>query len=165
MNSYGNRWRDQSGFFSSTWTLQGSRALVPAEAPFAHLPPLGVQTDLSESLLVLRSSVLVDDPEFYLMEYSRYLHSLTWKTLGIPTQALDTGYGLVKRYQEYPPSGKILGGGCLKDTRGKKRKIPRNIHSVERWGGLSWKIQRNTWGLVERYWGCSIVGDCVVCAG
>ena len=59
----------QSRLLSFAWTLQWTRALVPAEASGAHPPPWRIQTNLDESLLVLRFLILVDDPEFYLAVY------------------------------------------------------------------------------------------------
>ena len=50
----------QSRFFSSVSTLQETRAIVPAKAPYAHLLPWEFQMDLSKSLLVLGSPILVD---------------------------------------------------------------------------------------------------------
>ena len=47
-------------------TLRGTGTLLPAVATCVHPPPRGVQVNLDESLLVLVSPVLVDDPEFYL---------------------------------------------------------------------------------------------------
>ena len=44
--------------------------------------------NFSESLLVLGSPVLVDDPEFYLVRYSR----------SAPSQLRDTGWGLIEKY-------------------------------------------------------------------
>ena len=41
-------------------TLQETRAIVPAKAPCAHLLPWEFQMDLSKSLLVLGSPILVD---------------------------------------------------------------------------------------------------------
>ena len=42
----------QSGLPSFAWNPQGTRALVSAEAPCAHLPPQGGQTNLEHSKFV-----------------------------------------------------------------------------------------------------------------
>ena len=56
VDSFGNHHEEnQSRFLSSAWSLQETGALVPAEATYTHLPSWGVQTDLSESLLLLGS--------------------------------------------------------------------------------------------------------------
>ena len=52
-----HRRKDQSRSLSSVWT-QGCGALVPAEAPCAQPPLQGVQTDLNDSLLVLKASLV-----------------------------------------------------------------------------------------------------------
>ena len=67
--------RDQNRLFPFAATLWGSDASVPAEVPCACPSPQGVQTNLGEALLDLRSPVLVDDPEFYLIVCNRYLPS------------------------------------------------------------------------------------------
>ena len=62
--------------------------MVPSKASYAHLHPKGVHMNFSESLLVLGSPVLVDDPEFYLVRYS----------MSAPSQLRDTGWGLIEKY-------------------------------------------------------------------
>ena len=49
------------------WSLGNSRSHLHASAS------LRVQINLGEFLLVLRSPILIDDPEFYLAVYSSYL--------------------------------------------------------------------------------------------
>lgn len=53
-------------FFSFASTLPGVGTLVPVEASCTRLPPCRVQTNSDESLPVLRSPVLVNNPQFYL---------------------------------------------------------------------------------------------------
>ena len=49
--------------------------------PLCHLLPQEFQTDLSKSLLVLRSPILIEILNFYFMGHSRYLLPLS-KVLG-----------------------------------------------------------------------------------
>ena len=50
----------QSEIPSFVWTPWRTGTLVPAAAPWAHLPPQGMQMNLGKSLLVLESPVLVE---------------------------------------------------------------------------------------------------------
>ena len=104
------------------WRLCSSRG------PCAHLPPQKVQRNLGKSVLVLGSPLLVDDPELYLVLYSRYLPPPSWKILGGGSQLKDTGYSFqwklglggaggegcwLKVTREYPPRWVDIGGTGL----------------------------------------------------
>ena len=54
--------------------------------------------NLDKCLPVLRSPVLVDDPEFYLAVGQVTCHLPVERYWGIPTHDLDTEWGLVERY-------------------------------------------------------------------
>ena len=136
--------------------------MVPAKAPCAHLPHQRVQTYLSKVLLVLVSPMLVDNPEFYLVV----------DQVPVPSQLKHTGEGaplkdtraypltewdFVERYwgisTQLEDPGVGAGRELFEGYQG-------NTHPVERyWVRFSRKILRNTWGLVERHQGCSVVGD------
>ena len=60
VDSYGDHEGTQSGLPFFDWTPRGTRALVPAVAPCAHPHPWGVLTNLSKSLLVFESHILVE---------------------------------------------------------------------------------------------------------
>ena len=45
------------------------------QRPLHSPPPQGVQMNFREALLVLRSPILVDDPDFYLAVYNSYVTS------------------------------------------------------------------------------------------
>ena len=152
----------QSGLSSFTWTPWGIRALVPAAASCTHLMPQGVQKNLGKTRLVLVSPMLVDNPEFYLVV----------DQVPVPSQLKHTrGRCPIERYQGIPTywmglCWKILGNihPVRRSWGGVGRELfegyQGNTHPVERyWVRFSWKILRNTWGLVERHQGCSVVGD------
>lgn len=134
------------GLPSFHWTLRGTGTLLLAVASCVHPTPRGVQMNLDESLLVLVSPVLVDDPEFYL--------ALEEITCLIPVE--DTG----------AHSWNILGhtNSVSRRWMGLGWKIPRNAHPAERyWRDLAERYQVNTHPMeryggrcsVKRYWGIS----------
>ena len=75
MDSFGDQQRDPERIpildLNSTriWSLGTSRG------PLHCLPPQGVQMNFSETLPVLGSPILVDDPDFYLAVYNSYITS------------------------------------------------------------------------------------------
>ena len=60
----------------------------------------GDQMNLGKCLLVLRSPVLVDDPEFYLAVEQVTCHLPVERYWSILTQDLDAEWGLVERYHD-----------------------------------------------------------------
>ena len=135
----------QSGIPSFVWAPWRTGTSVPAAAPWAHLPPQGMQMNLGKSLLVLESPVLVEILSFIWW----------WSRLPAPSQ-VETYWGWVKQSgHSHPRARHWVGLGW---------KTMRNFHPVERyWGwGLDWKKSRNTWVLAERCQSCSVVGDWVV---
>ena len=55
--------------------------------------------NLGKCLLVFRSPVLVDDPEFYSAVKQVTCHLPVERYWGIPTHDLDTEWSLIERYQ------------------------------------------------------------------
>ena len=60
VDSYGNHKGTHGDFLPLTGLQEEPELLVPAVAPCAHPPPLGVQANLGKSLLVLQSPMLVE---------------------------------------------------------------------------------------------------------
>ena len=78
--------------FPPSPTLQGTRMLVPAAAPCAHLPSQGVQANLGKALPGLGSPALVEILSFIWQ----------WSRLPAPSQLKDTVGGQLKYTKAYP---------------------------------------------------------------
>ena len=117
------------------------QSLGTNRGPFCPFASSGVWTDFSKSLLVLRSPVLVDDPEFYLVGYSRYLSLLSWKILGYSHPGSRHSLGLGWKSPRHTWPVERHWGHWLKDIR----EIPTQWKGTG-WGD-GWKIPRNTWRL------------------
>ena len=161
----------QSILPSFAWTLWGTGVLVLAAVPFALLPPGGVQMDLGKPLLVLRFSILVEDPEFYLVvEQVACAFPVERYCLG----AVEIYWGITTHCGV--ENGNPLLYSCLENHMGKGTWWP-TVHGVAKsWTrlndwlththththtlnhslsrhsvGLDWKIPKNTLP-VERSW-------------
>ena len=102
---YGDHKRTQSVIPFFTWTVWKIGALIPAEAPCACPYPQYLD-EFGKPLLILRSPMLADELEFYVMVEQVASPPASWKVLergvferycGIFAQLKDNG-GLVERY-------------------------------------------------------------------
>ena len=146
------------------WTPWGTRALVPAVALWAHLPPRGVQTNLGNPLLVFKSPVLVEILSFIWLwsrlpahfQLERYWRGPQWNIWGIPTHDLDTDWGSAEKYQEISTQWK----DWLKDAR----EYSSSEKVLEEREGLDWKKTEEYPGLSWKMPGRSVAGNWVVLA-
>ena len=133
-------------------------------APCTHLPPQGMQTNLSKSLLVLEFPILVEIL-FYLMVEQVTCPLPAGKTLGpgVPGKAsrvyplmvyILSGVQL-KDTEKLPPSQKILHGGQVERCRGNYPPSGK----VLGWGCSIGKTSRNTQGSAERCRVFPVAGD------